>query len=152
MSAHPIARVLAGASLWIALATLAAPYTVSADGKEVTDHGTGLIWRRCAEGESGTDCRNGMAVPYTHEAALAHARTQTGWRLPTVKELASLVDRGRSEPALDVTIFPLWYRRFYHWTSTPYSLYPDHAWFVTFGDGTVSGAGRQNAFYVRLVR
>jgi len=44
---------------------------------------------------AGSSC-TGTASTYTHEQAPAYAKTQTGWRLPNVKELASLaILRGR---------------------------------------------------------
>ena len=84
-----------------------ARFAYSQDGSEVTDNQTGLIWRRCSEGQSfsGGTCV-GVAANFTHEAALAHARSQTGWRLPNVKELASIVDRTRQNPAIDIAAFP----------------------------------------------
>lgn len=130
----------------------AAPFSLSPDGAEVTDHATGLIWRRCREGRSGNSCTGGSPdTKFSHEAALAYVRNQPGWRLPTVKELASIVDRDRFEPALDPA-FPLPYREFYFWTSTPYVGVAGHAWFVEFGEGTINGSPRQLAFYIRLVR
>lgn len=139
--------------LWVASsAAPAAPFTLSADGTEVTDQATGLIWRRCREGRSGHDCTGGSPdTKFTHEAALAHVRSQPGWRLPTVKELASIVDRSRREPALDPAL-PLPFREFYFWTSSPYVGVAGHAWFVEFGEGTINGSPRSLTFYVRLVR
>jgi Protein of unknown function (DUF1566) len=107
-----IKHLLASLLLPVALGALAAPFTVSADGQEVTDTKTGLIWRRCAAGmtASGGTC-TGTASAFTHEAALTHASTQatvTGvaWRLPNVKELSSIADKSRSNPAIDTVAFP----------------------------------------------
>jgi len=103
-------------ALWVMAATSAQAqpprYTASADGQEVTDSQTGLIWRRCAEGMNwdGSTCA-GAATPFTHEAALQRATAQAAssgkaWRLPNVKELSSIVDKSRSYPAIDPTAFP----------------------------------------------
>lgn len=86
-------------------------FTVS--GEEVTDKRTGLVWKRCSEGQtlSGSSC-TGTAASYKHEQALARAKSAnttdsaTGWRLPNVKELASLADKGCQSPAIDSTAFP----------------------------------------------
>jgi hypothetical protein len=127
-------------------------YSYSADASEVTDSQTGLVWRRCAEGMawSGSTC-TGTTATYSHEQALAHARTQTGWRLPSVKELGSITDRSRSTPAIDVTAFPgtsfAWF-----WSSSPYAANAGYAWGVSFNDGYVSYDYRSSNYAVRLVR
>ena len=150
-------RLLAGLALGLSL--LAAPavwaqgrYTISASGTEVTDTRTGLIWQRCSAGQSwsGGTC-SGSAATYTHEAALAYAQSQSGWRLPNVKELASLADRSRLDPAIDADVFPgtpsYWY-----WSSSPVAGYADRAWGVVFDNGYFSSYNRGNDSHVRLVR
>jgi hypothetical protein len=144
--------LLAAACLLPAGHVLAQPYTISPDGTEVTDGKTGLIWRRCSEGQTwnGSTCA-GTALTLTHEQALAHAQTQTGWRLPNVKELASIADRSRYSPAIDTVVFPdtasTWY-----WTSTPYAGSAISAWGVFFGTGHVSDGYRSENAQVRLVQ
>ncbi len=141
-------------------------YTVSADGQEVTDRKTNLIWRRCAEGMvvSGGTC-TGKAKDFTHEAAMRRAAAQassTGkaWRLPNIKELSSIVDKSRSNPAIDPMAFPAtpvnWF-----WSA---SLYFDDsvnafdvdatpsAWDVDFSTGFADSGYRTNSHDVRLVR
>lgn len=145
---------LATAALLLASATAQAQarYTYSATGDEVTDTKTGLTWRRCSEGQawSGGTC-TGTAATYTHEGALAQAKTQTGWRLPNVKELASLVDKTRTSPAIDTSAFPATPSNWY-WSATPYAGYSGYAWYVYFGYGSVSHYTRLSNFHVRLVR
>ncbi len=142
-----------------ACGVLAAPFTVSADGQEVTDTKTGLVWRRCAEGmtTSGGTC-TGTASTFTHDAALTRASTQatataTGvaWRLPNVKELSSIADKSRSNPAIDTAAFPATPASWF-WSSSPYVGFAGSAWYVNFNDGYVGGSYRDYAFYVRLVR
>jgi hypothetical protein len=135
-----------------ATAVWSAPYVFSADGSEVTDLRTGMIWRRCAEGMmwNGSTCI-GNSVFFSHEQALAHAKSQLGWRLPSVKELASIVDRSRSDPSVDFGAFPATSPiRF--WTSTPNAGDTSAAWLVHFSDGTVTFNGRHVLFAVRLVK
>jgi hypothetical protein len=131
-------------------------YSYSADGSEVNDATTGLVWRRCAEGMrySGGTC-TGTYSNFTHEQALSHAQTQSasGWRLPNVKELASIADRTRSNPAIDTIAFPAT-PSWGFWTSTPYFYVASssYAWYVYFYVGNVAYDGRGSDLAVRLVR
>ena len=134
-----------------------APFTVSSDGQEVTDGKTGLIWRRCAEGMTATggSC-TGIASSFTHESALVRAReqaasTSVAWRLPNVKELVSIADRSKINPAIDTAAFPDTPANAF-WSSSPYVENAYLAWFVYFSDGLVNNNFRDVSYYVRLVR
>ncbi|MFZ2988449.1 MAG: DUF1566 domain-containing protein [Ideonella sp.] len=126
-------------------------------GDEITDTATGLIWRRCAEGQSwsGSICI-GAVAGFTWDGALAHAKGQVSssglpWRLPNAKELASLVKHSQVNPAIDTTAFPGatsdWF-----WSSTPYPGDTAFAWFVYFGYGNVGPDYRKSKLPARLVR
>jgi hypothetical protein len=86
-------------------------FVVSPNQQEVTDQLTKLTWRRCVEGRAfdGTRCA-GKPLALTWTNTLAHALQQahdTGvaWRMPNVKELASLLDHERL-PHISVKAFP----------------------------------------------
>lgn len=129
---------------------------------EVTDKRTGLTWKRCSEGQSwsGSTC-TGTARTHTHEAALALAKTAnssqiaTGWRLPNVKELASLADKGCQNPAIDSTAFPATPSSWF-WSSSPSVGDSVSAWVVDFYYGFVNdhyrNYGLYGGYHVRLVR
>ncbi|RRD38924.1 DUF1566 domain-containing protein [Comamonadaceae bacterium OH3737_COT-264] len=155
----PVALALAlGAAAMPALAACpsSAPgrfVPTGANNAEVQDTETGLIWARCSVGQSwdGSAC-TGTVSEMTHEAALAHAKGQAGWRLPNVKELSSLLDRGCSAPAIDATVFPNTPGNWY-WTATPSAGDPANAWDVYFGNGYVNNYHRHyDVGAVRLVR
>ena len=141
---------------WSALAPAQAQsrYTYSTDGSQVTDTQTGLIWFRCTAGQAwnGSACVNAPSM-FTHEAALSYAASQTGWRLPNVKELTSLLNGNGGFMAIDAVAFPGAIPTAY-WTSTPYVPLPSTAWIVDFqlaaGVGTASRVG--SSLLVRLVR
>ena len=125
----------------------AAPFSISDDGQEVTDQAGGLIWRRCAEGSSwnGATC-TGLVLFFTHEAALIRARSEAAasgkaWRLPNVKELSRLVDRGRINPSIDIAAFPATPSSVF-WSSSPYAGNSNDAWFVDFSVGDVGSVNR----------
>ena len=128
----------------------------SADGGEVRDGR--LAWRRCAEGMSwnGSAC-TGTASTSTWAQAAERAKSLAAssgldWRLPTVKELASLVDERRADPAIDTALFPATPAlRF--WSSTPSAGDAAHLWTVHFGSGHIGNHGyRHDSHALRLVR
>jgi len=117
----------------------ASRFTYGNGGAEVIDAQTNLIWRRCVEGMSwnGLTCV-GLDSRYTREQALTQAQSQTGWRLPNVKELTSIVDRSTSSPSFNLSVFPLTPLNGL-WTATPFVGFDTSiqgGWYV---DG-VSGA------------
>ena len=138
--------------------TVNSQYIVSANGQEVTDSQTGLVWRRCSEGQtwSGSTC-TGFASGFTHEAALSQATAQTfatnvAWRLPNFKELSSIANRASANPTIDTSAFPSTPSAKF-WSSTPYIGDPYYAKYVDFSDGTSYGGNyRPGMSNVRLVR
>jgi hypothetical protein len=148
-----LAMAMALAALTPAQAQAQSRYAYSADGAEVTDAQTGLIWRRCTAGQTWSNgaCAGGLTV-FRHEEALAHAMTQTGWRLPNVKELASLVETSSVRPAINSVAFPGTPSTAY-WSSTPDVQQPSSAWSIEFGMGAVAPLGRSTfGVLARLVR
>ena len=118
----------------------------------VIDGWTGLRWRRCEQGRTwtGSTC-SGTASTYAHYDALTHARDLTGWRLPNVKELASLVSLSVTSGAtIDSTAFP-GAAAANLWSSTPWDLL-GRARYVGFADGRVSASPHNTVYPVRLVQ
>lgn len=101
----------------------------------VTDASTGLVWQQ-------NTARNasGNYIDYmTWEETLAYCEAldlggYTDWRLPTIKELRSLVDYGGFGPAIDETFFPNTVSGNY-WSSTTVSDSTNKAWVVYFLNG-----------------
>jgi hypothetical protein len=91
-------------------------FTISGDGTEVTDNKTGLVWQRCQVGYewNGTDCvaSSSSEFYFTYAQALAEAQTisandaNNDWRVPNIKELASIVERACAGPAINYEVFP----------------------------------------------
>jgi hypothetical protein len=122
----------------------------------VSDEQTGLMWKRCSEGQGGADCGAGSATGYTWSEALQQAEASTAagyddWRLPNIKELASLVEMRCYDPAININYFPNTESAHY-WSSSPYAGYSGSAWNVGFGSGSGGGNGKGNRLAVRLVR
>ena len=145
------------------VAALAQPYVISPDDNEVADQKTGLIWLRCAAGMvyNGSTC-TGTASTFTHEAAVQYAtdyasNTGIAWRLPNIKEIASIADKSRINPAIDLEIFPATPADKF-WSASPCVSHPGvhghsgNFWFVAFRTGFVGDDYAIRSNHVRLVR
>lgn len=73
------------------------------------------------------------------------------WRVPTVPELATLVNYGRVSPAIDTDYFPNTNSGFY-WSYSPDVQLTTTAWAVNFQYGYSATLPRDNGRHVRLVR
>ena len=99
----------------------------------VRDEQTGLVWQR-----------NGTQAPVTWFDALAACEAldldgASNWRLPSVKELQTIVDETRTSPAIDPSAFPGTSSAPY-WSSTPKSAsgYCNYSLTVDFATGRVA--------------
>lgn len=122
----------------------------------VTHALTGLMWKQCAQGQSGATCATGAAATLTWSAALAAAKNENfashrDWRLPNRKELESIVESCGSSPAMNQILFPATPPvRF--WSASSYVPDPTGAWVVDFIDGAGYSDPKSSSYNVRLVR
>jgi hypothetical protein len=118
----------------------------------VIDRKAGLTWRRCPQGLawSGSGC-TGVVATFTHAAALSHAQSQAGWRLPNAKELNSLRDLALAAAAADPDGNPLPLPEPRFWSSTPLAYNPSYAYASNIELGIQVQAPRSTYFSVRLV-
>ena len=84
------------------------------------------------------------------DAEAAAAGMGEGWRLPTVDELQTILDRSRHCPAADTERFPDTQSEPY-WSSTPFSWDSDARWVVNFHNGYVLGY-RGDGYFRACVR
>jgi hypothetical protein len=118
-------------------------YTVVATG-EVRDNYTGLVWQ---QGYSPA------TMPWADAAAYCAGLTTGGqtWRVPSIRELATLVDEAQVAPSINRTMFPNtrygsrsdnWY-----WASHRAAGNATAAWGINFDDGfTGFNAGASGAW------
>jgi hypothetical protein len=71
-----------------------------------------------------------------------------GWRLPSIRELKSLVNYDKNEPACDIKDT----KNRYYWSITPYVFSTIYAWVVNFYNGTDGYDDKSNDNFVRAVR
>jgi hypothetical protein len=95
---------------------------------------------------------------FIHALNAAHFGRFSDWRLPSLKELKTLVDSNRKNPTISADYFPNTQSSFY-WSSTPYAGYTNTAWGVYFGNGSDNyndkfsgGPYKSYGYYVRAVR
>jgi MYXO-CTERM domain-containing protein len=119
-------------------------FSVSASD-EVTDATTGLIWQR---GDDGMTYTHPNAV--SHCAAFSSAEASSGWRLPSVVELMTLLDNGVALPSIGPSFQSA--QTTNYWTATPTASAQMLAWTVKFDFGEVIPLLMDTALPVRCVR
>jgi hypothetical protein len=121
----------------------------------VKDNLTGLIWLKNANCFSYQTWTNALAVSNTLASGacgLTDGSAAGAWRLPNVRELQSLIDYGKYNPALPAGHPFSGVQANYYWSSSTSANYPSYAWFVYLNDGYVNGNGKTNSNYVWPVR
>ncbi len=141
-------------------ATPTSRFTIA--GETVSDHQTGLVWLRCALGQSWNSANQRCAInsaqarSYTWSEAIEVANSLTlagfnDWRLPNKNELSSIIEHACTGPAINETVFPDTALDGF-WSSTPGRRDPGLAWHVNFSVGTLINREMSATFSVRLVR
>lgn len=134
-------------------------FSISSDGREVTDNKTGLVWQRCPIGmywdATSSTCSGSPNYYMWYEALHVAVNTSRAsgvvWRVPNVKELTSIVDRKSVNPAIDSQIFPATPNHNF-WSATPYASDAFFAWLVDFYDGQIYYSYLEDMGALRLVR
>lgn len=123
--------------------------TSSTDWACTKDNRTNLIWS-LQSGSGDWTTYASTTLPNATNAA-ARCGYSTGWRLPTRRELFSVVHNGTSNPAIDSAWFPGAFSDGY-WSADTYAPIPAFAWGVDFVVGGTLASNKSNVSYVRLVR
>ena len=135
----------------------------------ITDADDRFSWYNSDASENGGDVgfdNNGSDVCYGYDeensatfcnietfAARLNQHALCGyadWRVPTRKELLTLVDYGQAPPMIDSDLFPS--SGEFVWSGTPLALQSSSAWGVYFNYGNSFSIDRRNERQVRLVR
>jgi len=114
---------------------------------EVKDTKLGLIW----QDSKSTKTRKKTwtkGKKYCEKLSLSGAYN---WRLPTYKELITIVDYTRYEPAVEST-FEYTNVMGYYWTSDEVVTNDKYAWYVFFQYGLSYTYSKQKKSYIRCVR
>ena len=133
-------------------------FAISANGHEVTDSKSRLIWRRCVVGMSwdGKACI-GKPGTFSYAAAKKAAvgiaeREGKAWHIPAREELVALVDmKTKKKPRIDSQAFPQTPAKLF-WATRAGSDDDLNAWLVSFANGKVRANNGQSKSPLRLVR
>lgn len=133
----------------------------------VSDSNTGFEWKKCTEGQvfdlTSLLC-TGNGTRYTWIESLLQVQTvntgsaennleKTDWRLPTIKELASIVELSCTAPAINTSKFTLPTGSFSsYWSSSQYSISRISVWGINFVTGNDFRFAKAGSNLVRLVR
>lgn len=127
-------------------------------GADVFDKKSGLVWQRCGIGLQFAPSGRcvGQKATLDFVGAIDAARAAgAGWRVPTIAELASLLDESCDTPAIDTAIFPDVSanegEESAYWTQSEVGA-ADLVYYVDFLSGTVDGHSKGFSLAVRLVK
>ena len=112
-------------------------------GPSWTDPATGLEWQSESPGRMTWH----QAQSYARSLTLAE---RSDWRLPSVRELESLLDRTQYRPVMRAEV-PFRDTRSY-WSSTTFGSHRTNAWIVMFDGAYVLSYYKTNAYHVRCLR
>jgi hypothetical protein len=115
-------------------------------GGTVYDTKTKLTWQQTVPSTTYT-----WADAKTYCAGVGASLGGSGWRLPTCKELQTIVDESRTNPAIDTTAFSSTPASGF-WSSSPLAGSSSDAWHVNFYNGSTYSYDVTNTLIVRCVR
>ncbi len=129
------------------------------DRATITDNKNNNTWLRCPVGMTwgGSSCE-GISLKYTWTEAVVvvdelNANKHEGrsdWRLPTVEELTTVVERRCFKPAIDLKAFPYSPESGF-WTDTTVGGVQPRAWVVHFLNGNQYIANKNQTWRLRLI-
>ena len=120
----------------------------------IKDKQTGLTWQKCSIGQNNDSTCSGTASTVNWLTALTSCSGLSlagkTWRLPSIKELETIIDTTVSVPPINTTFFPSTPTANY-WSSTTLASATAGAWAGNFNNGAVGGPGKGGTSQVRCV-
>ena len=119
----------------------------------VRDKQSGLTWQKCSVGQNSLTCLGRASTPtWTAALTACSGLSLAGktWRLPSIKELATIVDSTVATPSIESAFFPSTDSNDY-WSSSTTASGNTGAWTVGFNEGNISWNGKTANNRVRCV-
>jgi len=123
----------------------------------VRDNVTGLIWEVKTDDETLNDKNDQYSWEGATELFIEMLNSSgfggySDWRLPTITELAGILDYSGSAPTIETNYFPKTISAPY-WSSTAFTCSNDHqAWYINFEFDNASANYESDSYHVRAVR
>lgn len=105
----------------------------------------------CYVSQSPAGCGSDNYIIALNATSICPVSGSGVWRLPKRRELLSIIDHDRSNPAVDTGFIPNTMSNWY-WSADEYAPYPDSIWLVDFIDGRTINYTKDVSTSVRLVR
>lgn len=126
------------------------------DNGTVLHKKTGLMWKRCIEGTRGSGCSSGKPKKlFWEDMAKEYKRSsfagKRDWRIPSVEEMKSIIEKKCKGPALNLEIFPDG-SALPNWTSSEIAGGGGKAWQMYMTSGVAIKANKAVGSALRLVR
>ncbi|MFH0738846.1 MAG: DUF1566 domain-containing protein [Candidatus Omnitrophota bacterium] len=121
------------------------------------DNNTGLIWEVKSPKKGDINyCEDRYSWGDSQKKYIKKLNTKkyggfSDWRLPNKDELRSIIDYGKTSPAVDTAYFPNC-RSDLYWTAIPYNMQKPFIWGIFFGLGSGICYAPTSERYVRAVR
>jgi hypothetical protein len=131
---------------WAATLPAAQRFQLVLGGAAVLDRETGLVWERSPD----TTTRSWLnAQIHCNQRTVGNRK---GWRLPTLQELASLVDPTQINPSLPPGHPFTNVQSLNYWSGTTIASFTSGAWYVSLSDGVVFALDKAVALFAWCVR
>jgi Protein of unknown function (DUF1566) len=119
----------------------------------VRDNETGLVWEKSPLTTLHPwDFSAGFSASALLQCTSRTTGGRKGWRLPSVHELASLVDPANSNPSLPTGHPFTNVQSAIYWSATTFAVSPTNAWNVNFFNGDVNLVNKASNSYAWCVR
>ncbi|MBP9890091.1 MAG: DUF1566 domain-containing protein, partial [Leptospiraceae bacterium] len=127
-------------------------YTDNGDGT-ILDNATGITWQKCSRGQNNDSTCSGTATTtdWSTASSYCNSLSLTGktWTLPSLFELATIIDFGGTPKTISSVFFPSTINSFY-WTSISSASDTLSAYNFSFGSGILQSSLKSSSgYYVR---